>query len=301
MTSIVRWSNGVELPTYKVAWKSSNEAVAYVDDNGCVYFLKPGSAKITGTYTTGATGKATVTANFKVVVPSLSKTCIVLKPGKKATVTLKNVRKGATVSWSNTGYSGNWVGETGGLMNEKLTITADKNGSGNSISVATVDGMSFYLVIGIDNPQFREFSVYGGDPVMGRYDFKATAEFLDQAIRYRQANGLDPITNIGTLGKGSQLRARELPFRPANFKRPDGSDDTTAYDSSVKYRYEGVGPGGGKAAFEACLKQQMFVDYILSSDTTEIGIAIFVTKNNYPIRLGNKTYNFKRFIAAAYG
>ena len=136
---------------------------------------------------------------------------------------------------------------------------------------------------------------------MGRYDCKAMAEFLDQVNRYRQAQGLAYIQNIGTLSKGSQLRARELPFMPSFWKRPDGSDDINAYDSSVKYRYEGVGPGGGKAAFDACMEQQLFVDYISRSDTTMIGIGIFVSKQNYPIKLGNTTRYFKRFIAASYG
>ena len=122
-----------------VSWKSSDSAVATVDENGKVTAVKAGSATITVTTKDGsktATCKVTVTAaTVAVTGVSLDKTELSLTEGGsatlKATVTPEDATD-KTVSWKSSDSAVATVDESG-------KVTAVKAGSA-TITVTTKDG-----------------------------------------------------------------------------------------------------------------------------------------------------------------
>ena len=122
-----------------VSWKSSDSAVATVDENGMVTAVKAGSATITVTTKDGgktATCKVTVVAGTVAVTGvSLDKTSLDLYPGEyailNATVTPEDATD-KTVSWKSSDSAVATVDENG-------KVTAVKAGSA-TITVTTKDG-----------------------------------------------------------------------------------------------------------------------------------------------------------------
>ena len=122
-----------------VSWKSSDSAVATVDENGKVTAVKAGSATITVTTKDGsktATCKVTVVAGTVAVTGvSLDKTSLDLYPGEyailNATVTPEDATD-KTVSWKSSDSAVATVDENG-------KVTAVKAGSA-TITVTTTDG-----------------------------------------------------------------------------------------------------------------------------------------------------------------
>ncbi|MBO4904331.1 MAG: Ig-like domain-containing protein [Lachnospiraceae bacterium] len=300
MTDIVNWVDGIAPDSYNVAWKSANDSVANVDTTGHVTFGKAGTAKVTGTFTLG-TGKVVVTTTFKVVVPALSKTCVTMKAGGSAKITLKNVKEGSWVEWKT---SSMLDCISSGKKNETLTIKTTSQ-SGTCICYCSVNGMTFYFVVGVADSARNVSVPLAGETIMITCDSKATAEFLDQIVQYRVKNGLPVITNIGTLGRGANTRVVELPFSTESYTRPDGSDSKTAYSADVVYQGEYFGAMGGKAMFNEYMKYPGFQNAILRTDISMMGVQFIQTTQKYPfwVYVNGKSVkkNINRFMVITFG
>ena len=198
----------------QVAWKSSNTKVAQVDQYGKVSFLKTGTAKITGTYTnlnsTGKiNGKATVTATIKVSIPKLSKTCVILKVGKSAKVTLKNA---ANVTWRDNEDINTIATVTpSGKNNQTATIKALKPGYTFAYAdVQTASGkLTYEVIIGIEDNEKHTF-VINGTSYTGKYDYKLMAQMLDKIYQYRLKKGLGDTWASAWIKQDVEKRVVEL-------------------------------------------------------------------------------------------
>ncbi len=119
-----------------VTWKSDDENIAKVDENGKVTAVKVGKATITATTKDGnKTAKCEITVTIKVESVSLNKTSLELEEGKPATLTATVLPANAadkTVTWTSSD-------ETIAKVDENGKVTAVKEGN-ISITVTTKDG-----------------------------------------------------------------------------------------------------------------------------------------------------------------
>lgn len=115
-------------------WKTNRSSVATVDENGCVYALKHGTAIISATVD-GIKKMCEVTVNSPVI--KLSKTHITLKPGEK-TVLEANVSSGNLPKWVSKKTSV-------ATVNEKGVIKAKK--AGETIIIVSEDGTQAFCTV----------------------------------------------------------------------------------------------------------------------------------------------------------
>ncbi|MBO4904330.1 MAG: leucine-rich repeat protein [Lachnospiraceae bacterium] len=298
--------SGFYYTTPRWEFASSKNPIATIDSStGLITPIKAGSAKVNAVFdNVGTKGSVSFPFTIKVIVPQLSKTCVTINSGGSAKVTLKNVKSGSQVNWSSLSCPF-WTATTSGKNNEIFSIKGVKDKCGLSIITASVDGMYFYLVIGVTNPAYKEYNVEtAGSTVWGYYDYKASAQFVDLILKYRKDNGLRPIGNLSDLTKGSNIRVREMTFPTGTNSRPDGTERSTAYtDPGLVVINESLDLKTGKAAYDRLVKSQE--EILLRSDITKMGVAFFKAKtpSEFYVKTNNKVVRkkFNYFFAEAFG
>jgi len=138
-------STGNVLTGRKVAWSSSNTAIAIVDSSGSVKPVSPGSATITAT-SEGITGSALLTvANAPVATVSvvLNASGLTIGQSTQAVATLRdasgNVLTGRAISWSSSNAGVATVNGTGVVLAAgagSATITATSEGERGSATLS---------------------------------------------------------------------------------------------------------------------------------------------------------------------
>lgn len=128
-----------------VSWKSSNESVATVDQNGMVYVQGYGEATITVTTNDeGKTATCTIYVSEKVMSITLDKTYILLLEGEETTISVKSIFPDVadkSYTWSSTDPAVASVDENGKISAKAkgtATIKATANDGGGAYGSCTV-------------------------------------------------------------------------------------------------------------------------------------------------------------------
>lgn len=151
-------------PLQPVSWKSSDESVVYVDQNGNVEALGKGSATITATATdgSGASDSCTVTSKIDIPIGDLDSytmfSTATLRLGARTVVYGENISIGSSINWDASDYGVSEGKIIGYSDTSKLYVWGDDLSDSNDPVITSRGGNYFDIAVYLPESVTTSFS-----------------------------------------------------------------------------------------------------------------------------------------------
>ena len=185
----------------EIEYKSSDESIVKVDENGKVTGVDGGTATVTATTSNGKTAKCTVKVNIKLQKLILNKTIVSIMPGKKVSLKITEDptlnTDNSLVIWKSSNTKVATVSNNGvveGIKPGNITITATKSGI-NAICKVNVQDIKINK---------SEIFIIEGKKEKIKACFLPKNKKIDKKLKWKIKN-----TKIAIIDKNNNIKAKK--------------------------------------------------------------------------------------------